>query len=182
MRVFEVFEESGKPLALFMWDPWARSNKNGGAWCNTLNTPAGWNKTLPIIVNTENFTKPEDGKPGLISFDDATTMFHEFGHALHAMFSIHYYQGENGFNVPTDVVEFPSQFNEHWALEPTVFANYAKHYQTGAAMPQELVDKIKKGRRRRLRGGRLEEGRGRDGRGPAALSQPLFPAYLGQWL
>ncbi len=146
MRVFEVFEESGKPLALFMWDPWARSNKNGGAWCNTLNTPAGWNKTLPIIVNTENFTKPEDGKPGLISFDDATTMFHEFGHALHAMFSIHYYQGENGFNVPTDVVEFPSQFNEHWALEPTVFANYAKHYQTGAAMPQELVDKIKKAR------------------------------------
>jgi peptidyl-dipeptidase Dcp len=146
MRVFEVFEESGKPLALFMLDPWARSNKNGGAWCNTLNRPAGWNNTLPIIINTENFTKPEDGKPGLISFDDATTMFHEFGHALHAMFSIHYYQGENGFNVPTDVVEFPSQFNEHWAMEPTVFANYAKHYQTGAAMPQELVDKIKKAR------------------------------------
>ena len=146
MRVFEVFEESGKPLALFMLDPWARPNKNGGAWCNTLNTPAGWNNTLPIIVNTENFTRPEEGKPGLISFEDATTMFHEFGHALHAMFSIHYYQGENGFNVPTDVVEFPSQFNEHWALEPTVFANYAKHYQTGAAMPQELVDKIKKAR------------------------------------
>ena len=146
MRVFEVFEENGKPLALFMLDPWARPNKNGGAWCNTLNMPAGWNNTLPIIVNTENFTKPEEGKPGLISFEDATTMFHEFGHALHAMFSIHYYQGENGFNVPTDVVEFPSQFNEHWALEPSVFANYAKHYQTGAAMPQELVDKIKKAR------------------------------------
>lgn len=146
VKVFEVFEESGKPIALFMFDPWARPNKNGGAWCDTLNAPAGWNNTLPIIVNTLNFTKPEDGKPGLISFDDVTTMFHEFGHALHGMFSIHYYAGENGFNVPTDVVEFPSQFNEHWALEPTIFANYAKHYQTGAAMPQELVDKIKKAR------------------------------------
>ena len=146
VKVFEVFEESGKPLALFMFDPWARPNKNGGAWCDTLNVPAGWNNTLPIIVNTLNFTKPEEGKPGLISFDDVNTVFHEFGHALHAMFSIHYYQSEDGFNVPTDVVEFPSQFNEHWALEPTVFANYAKHYQTGAAMPQELVDKIKKAR------------------------------------
>jgi peptidyl-dipeptidase Dcp len=146
MRVFEVFEETGKPLALFMYDPWARPNKQGGAWCNGLNVPSGKDKTLPIIVNTLNFTKPEDGKPGLLSFDDVTTMFHEFGHALHGMFSVHYYQGENGFNVPTDVVEFPSQFNEHWALEPTVFANYAKHNQTGAAMPQELVDKIKKAR------------------------------------
>ncbi|HMA50840.1 MAG TPA: M3 family metallopeptidase, partial [Magnetospirillaceae bacterium] len=146
MRVFEVFEENGKPLALFMLDPWARPNKNGGAWCNTLNVPSGMDNKLPILVNTENFTKPEDGKPGLLSFDDVTTMFHEFGHALHGMFSVHYYQGENGFNVPTDVVEFPSQFNEHWALEPTVFANYAKHHETGAAMPQELVDKIKKAR------------------------------------
>ena len=146
MRVFEVFEENGKPLALFMYDPWARPNKQGGAWCNSLNVPSGKDKTLPIVVNTLNFTKPEDGKPGLLSFDDVTTMFHEFGHALHGMFSVHYYQSENGFNVPTDVVEFPSQFNEHWALEPTVFANYAKHNQTGAAMPQELVDKIKKAR------------------------------------
>jgi len=146
MRVFEVFEESGKPLALFMLDPWARPNKNGGAWCTPINNPSGMDNRLPILVNTENFTKPEDGKPGLLSFDDVTTMFHEFGHALHGMFSVHYYQGENGFNVPTDVVEFPSQFNEHWALEPTVFANYAKHNQTGAPMPQDLVDKIKKAR------------------------------------
>jgi len=146
MRVFEVFEESGKPLALFMFDPWQRPNKNGGAWCTFMNVPSGIDNRLPILVNTENFTKPEEGKPALISFDDVTTMFHEFGHALHGMFSVHYYGGENGFNVPTDVVEFPSQFNEHWALEPTVFANYAKHYQTGAAMPQELVDKIKKAR------------------------------------
>jgi len=146
MRVFEVFEENGKPLALFMLDPWARPNKNGGAWCTPINNPSGMDNRLPILVNSENFTKPEDGKPGLLSFDDVTTMFHEFGHALHGMFSVHYYQSENGFNVPTDVVEFPSQFNEHWALEPTVFANYAKHHETGAAMPQELVDKIKKAR------------------------------------
>jgi peptidyl-dipeptidase Dcp len=146
MRVFEIFEESGKPLALFMFDPWARPNKNGGAWCNTLNVPSGMDNKLPIIINTENFTKPEDGKPGLLSFDDVTTMFHEFGHALHAMFSVQYYQSQSGFNMPTDVIEFPSQFNEHWALEPTVFAHYAKHHETGEAMPQELVDKIKAAR------------------------------------
>jgi peptidyl-dipeptidase Dcp len=146
MRVFEVFDADGSPLALFMLDPYARPNKNGGAWCNTLNVPSGLEKRKPIIVNTENFTKPAEGQPTLLSFDEVTTLFHEFGHALHAMFSVEYYPSESGFNMPTDVIEFPSQFNEHWALEPSVFANFAKHYQTSAAMPQPLVDRIKQAR------------------------------------
>jgi len=146
MRVFEVFDADGSPLALFMLDPFARPNKNGGAWCNTLNIPSLMDKRKPIIINTENFTKPADGQPALLSFDDVTTMFHEFGHALHAMFSVQYYPSQSGFNMPTDVIEFPSQFNEHWALEPSVFANFAKHHETGAPMPQALVDKIKKAR------------------------------------
>jgi peptidyl-dipeptidase Dcp len=146
MRVWEVFDADGSPLALFELDPFARPNKNGGAWCNTLNVPSGLEKRKPIIVNTENFTKPAEGKPALLSFDDVTTLFHEFGHALHAMFSVQYYPSESGFNMPTDVIEFPSQFNEHWALEPTVFANFAKHHQTLAPMPQALVDKIRRSR------------------------------------
>jgi peptidyl-dipeptidase Dcp len=143
MKVFEVFDADGKSLALFYVDYFARANKNGGAWCNYLNEPSGLDGRKPVIINVANFTKPEAGQPALISFDDVTTMFHEFGHALHAMFSVQYYPTENGFNLPTDVIEFPSQFNEHWALDPTVLANYAKHYKTGAAMPQALVDKIK---------------------------------------
>jgi peptidyl-dipeptidase Dcp len=143
MKVFEVFDADGKSLALFYVDYFARANKNGGAWCNYLNEPSGLDGRKPVIINVANFTKPQEGQPALISFDDVTTMFHEFGHALHAMFSVQYYPTENGFNLPTDVIEFPSQFNEHWALDPTVLANYAKHYKTGAAMPQALVDKIK---------------------------------------
>ena len=88
-----------------------------------------------MVYNVANFTKPAPGQPALLSFDDVTTMFHEFGHALHGMFSHVQYPTLAGTNVPRDFVEFPSQFNEHWALDPTVFANYAKHYQTGAPMP-----------------------------------------------
>jgi len=146
VRVFEVFDADGKSLALFYADYFARSNKQGGAWCNFLNNPSGLTGVKPIVVNVGNFTKPAAGQPALISFDDVTTMFHEFGHALHAMFSVKQYPSENGFNLPTDVIEFPSQFNEHWALDPKVLASYAKHYKTGAAMPQALVDKIKASR------------------------------------
>jgi peptidyl-dipeptidase Dcp len=146
VRVFEVFDTDGKSLALFYADYFARANKQGGAWCNFMNQPSGLDKRKPIIVNVANFTKPASGAPALISFDDVTTMFHEFGHALHAMFSVKYYPDENGFNLPTDVIEFPSQFNEHWALDPTVFAHYARHHETGALMPQALVDKIKAAR------------------------------------
>ena len=143
VKVYEVFDADGKHLALFYTDYFARPNKSGGAWCNFLNNPSGQSGESALLVNVANFTKPADGQPALVSFDDVTTMFHEFGHALHAMFSVKYYPSQNGFNLPTDVIEFPSQFNEHWALDPTVFAHYARHYQTGAVMPQPLVDKIK---------------------------------------
>ena len=146
VRVFDVFDADGKPLALFYADYYARPNKSGGAWCNFLNQPSGLDARKPIVVNVANFTKPAAGEPALLSFDDVTTMFHEFGHALHAMFSVNYYPSQDGFNLPTDVIEFPSQFNEHWALDPAVFAHYAKNYKTGEAMPQALVDKIKAAR------------------------------------
>ena len=143
VRVFEVHDADGKLLTLFYADYFARSNKQGGAWCSFMNYPSRLDNRSPILVNVANFTKPAAGEAALVSFDDVTTMFHEFGHALHAMFSLNYYPSQNGFNLPTDVIEFPSQFNEHWATDPTVFAHYAKHYKTGAPMPQALFDKIK---------------------------------------
>ena len=113
---------------------------------DTFVDQSGLRGTKPVAFNVANFTKPAPGQPALLSFDDVKTMFHEFGHALHAMFSNVKYPTLASTNVPRDFVEFPSQFNEHWALEPSVFANYAKHYQTGQPMPAELVDKIKKSR------------------------------------
>lgn len=100
--------------------------------------------TKPVIFNVCNFTKPAAGQPALISFDDVTTMFHEFGHALHGFFANQQYPSLSGTNVARDFVEFPSQFNEHWASDPAIFKNYAVHYSTGEPMPQLLVDKIKK--------------------------------------
>jgi peptidyl-dipeptidase Dcp len=146
MKVFEVFDADGKSLALFYADYFARPNKAGGAWCSYMNQPSGIENRKPVIVNVANFTKPAPGEPALLSFDDVTTMFHEFGHALHFMFSVNYYPTENGDNLPTDVIEFPSQFNEHWALDSTVLDSYAKHYKTGAPMPKALIDKIKAAR------------------------------------
>ncbi len=143
VRVFEVFDSDGKALALFYADYFKRDNKSGGAWMDQFvdqSTLTGWK---PVVFNVANFTKPAAGQPALLTYDDVSTMFHEFGHALHGMFSRVDYPLVSGTNVPRDFVEFPSQFNEHWALEPTVFANYAKHYQSGAPMPQALVDKIK---------------------------------------
>ena len=144
VRVFEVFDTNGKSLALFYADYFQRSNKDGGAWQDSFVDQSGLLGTQPVVINVCNFSKPSPGQPALLSFDDVTTMFHEFGHALHAMFSNIRYPMLGG--VPRDFVEFPSQFNEHWALDPTVFANYAKHYQTGKPMPQTLVDKIKRSR------------------------------------
>ena len=143
VKVYEVFDADGKHLALFYADYFARANKSGGAWCNFLNQPSGLSGESALVVNVANFTKPAEGQQALLSFDDVDTMFHEFGHALHAMFSVKQYPSQDGFNLPTDVIEFPSQFNEHWMLDPTVMASYAKHYKTGAVMPQALVDKIK---------------------------------------
>ncbi|PYS23350.1 MAG: dipeptidyl carboxypeptidase II [Acidobacteria bacterium] len=144
VRVFEVFDANGKSLALFYADYFQRSNKDGGAWQDSFVDQSNLLGTRPVVINVTNFTKPSPGQPALLSFDDVTTMFHEFGHALHAMFSNIRYPILGG--VSRDFVEFPSQFNEHWALDPIVFANYAKHYQTGKPMPQALVDKIKRSR------------------------------------
>jgi len=144
VRTYEVFDSDGTPLALFYADYFARPNKQGGAWCDDFVPPSGLLGRKPVVVNVASFTKPAEGEPALISFDDVTTMFHEFGHALHTIFSNQHFPSQNGFSVPTDMVEFPSQFNEHWALDPAVFAHYARHYKTGVAMPAELAEKIKR--------------------------------------
>jgi len=146
MRVFEVHDTDGKPLALFMIDPWKRDNKGGGAWMSNLVEQSKLVGTKPVIYNVENFTKPAPGQPLLISWDDVNTMFHEFGHALHGMFADQTYPTLSGTNVARDFVEFPSQFNENWALDPKILPHYAVHYQTGQPIPQELVDKIKRSR------------------------------------
>ncbi|ATD66480.1 peptidyl-dipeptidase Dcp [Luteimonas chenhongjianii] len=142
VRVFDIFDADGKQLALFYLDPFKRDSKQGGAWMGNFVEQNGLTGTIPVVYNVENFTKPAAGQPALLSFDDVTTLFHEFGHALHGFFSNTKYPSVAGTNTPRDFVEFPSQFNEHWALDPKVFANYARHYQTGEAMPQELVEKI----------------------------------------
>jgi len=144
VRVFEVFDADGKSMALFYADYFKRDEKSGGAWMDSFVDQSRLYGTKPVVFNVANFTKPAAGQPALLSHNDVTTMFHEFGHALHGMFSNVQYPLLSGTNVPRDFVEFPSQFNEHWALDPTVFANYAKHYSTGQPMPQALVDKIKK--------------------------------------
>jgi peptidyl-dipeptidase Dcp len=146
VRVFEVFDADGKSLAIFYGDYFSRPNKQGGAWMDSFVDQSGLLGTHPVIVNVLNFEKPAPGKPALLTFDNVTAIFHEFGHGLHGMFSNVKYPTLAGTNVPRDFVEFPSQFNEHWALDPVVFANYAKHYKTGKPIPKELVDKIKKAR------------------------------------
>ncbi|KLI98306.1 peptidyl-dipeptidase Dcp [Luteimonas sp. FCS-9] len=146
VRVFDIMDADGKQLALFYLDPFKRDSKQGGAWMGNFVEQNGLTGTIPVVYNVENFTKPAAGQPALLSFDDVTTLFHEFGHALHGFFSKTQYPSLAGTNVPRDFVEFPSQFNEHWALDPKVFANYAKHHETGEAMPQDLVDRIVKAR------------------------------------
>jgi peptidyl-dipeptidase Dcp len=144
VRVFEVKDADGKPLALFYCDYFKRDNKNGGAWMSNLVGQSKLLGTLPVVYNVANFPKPAQGQPALLNFGDVTTMFHEFGHALHGMFSDTRYPSLSGTSVARDFVEFPSQFNEHWATYPTVFQHYAKHYQTGAPMPEELAEKLVK--------------------------------------
>ncbi|KMM75580.1 dipeptidyl carboxypeptidase II [Xanthomonas sp. NCPPB 1128] len=146
MKVYEVFDKDGKSLALFYTDYFKRDSKSGGAWMDEFVGQNGLTGTKPVVYNVCNFTKPAPGQPALLSFDDVTTMFHEFGHALHGMFSNVKYPTLAGTATSRDFVEFPSQFNEHWASDPKVFAHYAKHYQTGEAMPADLVEKIKKSR------------------------------------
>ncbi|MEY2530788.1 MAG: peptidyl-dipeptidase Dcp [Verrucomicrobiota bacterium] len=142
VRVWEVFDKDGKPFALFFGDFYARSSKRGGAWMNAYVEQSELLGMKPVVANHLNIPKPEAGKPTLLTFDEVTTMFHEFGHALHGMFSHVKYPRFSGTSVPRDFVEYPSQVNEMWATWPEVLANYAKHYETGASMPQELLDKV----------------------------------------
>jgi len=146
VRVFEVFDANGASIGLWYCDYFKRDNKQGGAWADGFVDGTSLLGTKPVAFNVANFTKPAPGQPALLTFDDVTTMFHEFGHALHYLLNDVPYPRLTSFNVPTDFAEFPSQFNEHWALYPSVFAHYAKHYGTGAPMPQALVEKIKRAR------------------------------------
>jgi peptidyl-dipeptidase Dcp len=144
VKVYEVFDKDGSSMALFYCDYFKRPNKNGGAWMDNLVQQSKLLGMKPVIYNICNFAKPADGQPALISYDDATTMFHEFGHGLHGLFASQQYPSLSGTATARDFVEFPSQFNEHWASYPQVFNHYARHYKTGEAMPQALLDKIKK--------------------------------------
>lgn len=142
VTVWEVTEADGKPLALFLVDLYARPSKKGGAWMNEYVEQADLLGTLPVVANHLNVPKPPAGEPALMTYDEVRTFFHEFGHALHGMFSKVKYPRFSGTNVPRDFVEFPSQVNEMWTLWPEVLRNYAKHHKTGAPMPEELVKKL----------------------------------------
>ena len=140
VRTFDVFDADGKQLAIFTIDPYARSTKRGGAWANAWVGQSKLLGTRPVIANNHNIAKPAAGEPTLLTYDEVRTTFHEFGHALHSMFSDVKYPRLT--RVPRDYVEFPSQVNEMWMAWPEVLANYAKHYQTGAPMPKELLEKV----------------------------------------
>ena len=142
VRVFDVFDADGKQLAIFLADMYARSNKQGGAWMNEYISQSGLMGTHSVVANHLNIPKPPAGEPTLLTYDEVKTAFHEFGHALHGMFSNVKYPRFSGTNVPRDFVEYPSQVNEMWAVWPEVLGNYAKHYKTGAPMPKELLDKV----------------------------------------
>ncbi len=141
---YEVFDHDGKSIAIYYLDFYTRDSKSGGAWMSNYVEQSYLLGTKPVIVNCYNYQKPAPGKPSLISYDDVSTIFHEFGHSIHGMFASQKYPSLSGTSVPRDFVEFPSQINEHWALDPVVLKNYALHYETKQPIPQALVDKIKK--------------------------------------
>jgi len=165
--VYDVFDHDGTQLAIFIFDPYARPSKRGGAWMNAYVAQSRLEGTKPVVANHLNIPKPPAGEPTLLTWDEVTTAFHEFGHALHGMFSDVTYPYFSGTNVPRDFVEFPSQVNEMWADWPEILANYAKHYQTGAPLPQELLD-------RKLAAGTFNEG--------FATTEYLGAAMLDQYL
>lgn len=143
VMVYELFEEDGTPLGLFYGDFFKRPSKRGGAWMSNFVTQSHLLNKKPVIYNVCNYTKPSEGEPALLTYDNVETLFHEFGHALHGFFADQKYPSISGTSVARDFVEFPSQAFEHWALYPEVLKNYAKHYQTGEQIPQSLIDKIK---------------------------------------
>lgn len=142
VTTYDVFDADGKQLAIFIADMYARESKRGGAWMNSYVSQSGLTGYKPVVANHLNIPKPPAGKPTLLTWDEVTTAFHEFGHALHGMFSSVEYPYFTGTSVPRDFVEYPSQVNEMWADWPTILKNYAKHHETGAPMPQELLDKV----------------------------------------
>jgi len=142
VTVYEVFDADGEHLAIFYADMYARPSKRGGAWMNSYVDQSELRGLKPVVANHLNIPKPPKGEPTLLTWDEVTTMFHEFGHALHGMFSDVKYPSFSGTSVPRDFVEYPSQVNEMWADWPSILENYAKHYQTGEAMPKELLDKV----------------------------------------
>jgi peptidyl-dipeptidase Dcp len=142
VRIFEVSDADGSRLGLFLADYFARDNKQGGAWMNTYVDQSDLLNSKPVVVNNLNLAKPALGQPVLLSFDEVTTLFHEFGHALHGLLSKVRYASLSGINVPPDFGEFPSQYYEMWAREPAVLAHFARHYRTGAALPKALFDKV----------------------------------------
>lgn len=142
VKVYEVLDKDGTPLALFYADWFKRDNKGGGAWMGNFVEQSTLLGSKPVIYNVANFSKPAPGQPALLSWDDVITMFHEFGHALHGMFADQRYASLSGTETPRDFVEFPSQFNEHWASNPQVFSHFARHYQSGEPMPAALRDKM----------------------------------------
>jgi peptidyl-dipeptidase Dcp len=144
VRVFEVFDADGSPLGLIYFDFFSRDNKDGGAWMNSFVGQSKLLGALPVVYNVENIAKPAPGEPALLTFDDVTTMFHEFGHGLHELFADEEYPTLAGVNVANDFVEFPSQFNEHWVLDPQVLAHYAIDYRTGKPMPAVLISRVKR--------------------------------------
>ncbi len=144
VRVFEVLDSNGSPLGLIYFDYFKRDNKQGGAWMDNFVVQSKLLGALPVVYNVANFAKPAPGQPALLTFDDVTTMFHEFGHALHGLFADEIYPTISGTSVARDFVEFPSQFNEHWALYPQVLRHYAIHYRTGRPMPAALAARIKR--------------------------------------
>jgi peptidyl-dipeptidase Dcp len=144
MRVYTVFDKDGSELGLFYYDPFARPNKQGGAWMGNFVEQSFMTGNKPVVHNTQNITKPADGEPPLATWDDVNTMFHEMGHGLHGLFASQKYVSLSGTNTARDFVEFPSQFNENFATDPEVLANYAIHYETGEPIPPELIEKIKR--------------------------------------
>ncbi|NUS91361.1 MAG: M3 family metallopeptidase [Nocardia sp.] len=142
VRVFEVFDAGGEPLGLFLGDFFARPSKRGGAWMNELVSQSRLLDQKPVVVNNLNIAKPAEGEAALLTWDNVRTLFHEFGHALHGLFSDVRYPFFSGTEVPRDFVEFPSQVNEMWMSRPEILANYARHFETGEAMPAELVERM----------------------------------------
>ncbi|MFI6954673.1 M3 family metallopeptidase [Nocardia sp. NPDC050408] len=142
VRIFEVFDADGSALGLFLGDFFARPSKRGGAWMNALVSQSRLLGKRPVVVNNLNIVKPPAGEPALLTWDNVRTLFHEFGHALHGLFSDVTYPFFSGTKVPRDFVEFPSQVNEMWMSRPHVLANYARHIETGEPMPTELVERM----------------------------------------